>query len=166
MGAFIPTASVRAEAYINSIYHQWNFNMFWSSSVTSTKDKIFSSYFPRLFHILLNRLWLKFITARNLKSSQVRDFTILTSLPLHFSLKTMAITSFLCSKFFGKTEGAPPGSFSSGEHVCARRLRHYSLINTTILSRSKQAESSVLGSGVMHLCKPSEQYKHDPEMPF
>lgn len=39
--------------------------------------------------------------------------------------------------------------------------RHYSLINPTILSPSKQASRSVLGSGALHLCKPSEQYKHN-----
>lgn len=41
--------------------------------------------------------------------------------------------------------------------------RHYSLINAAILSPSKQASSSLLGSDVMHLCKPSEQYKHNWE---
>lgn len=53
--------------------------------------------------------------------------------------------------------------FLRASMCCSHGPRHYSLINPTILSPSKQALSAVLGSGVMHLCKPSEQYKHNWE---
>lgn len=55
----------------------------------------------------------------------------------------------------GSAGSPPPGAGV----CCSHGPRHYSLINATILSPSKQACGSVLGSGVMHLCKPSEQYK-------
>lgn len=79
-------------------------------------------------------------------------------------LKKEFTTSFCTNKTrtFGSREGPlgvppPPGAGM----CCSHGPRHYSLTNATILSPSKQAWSSVLGSGVMHLCKPLEQYKHN-----